>query len=123
MLHSRTPEVAMRKSWKSRPEGEPESPIPFTHGSNGEFVPGGPTERGRRSEELFRRLVDERSRRLGISRREFVESAAGAATALWVINQAAGCGGSSGGEADAGYAVDAEMTWDAGACTPLSGSE
>ena len=53
---------------KSRPELEPESPIPFTHGSNGEFVPREPDERARRSEELFRRTVDERSRRLGVSR-------------------------------------------------------
>ncbi len=109
---------------KSRPEAEPESPIPFTHGSNGEFVPRGAGERARRSEELFRRTVDERVRRLGISRREFVESAAGAATALWVINQTAGCGGSDGGaNPDAGYAVDSGMTWDSAACTPLTGGE
>ena len=110
---------------KTLPEPPLESPIPFSHGSNGEYVPRPAGEKASRAEDLFRRTVDERARRLGVSRREFIESAAGTASALLVINQVAGCGANGGGtHPDAGYAVDAAMTWDAEqACEALSGGE
>jgi predicted TIM-barrel fold metal-dependent hydrolase len=62
---------------------------------------------------------------LGISRRKFIESSAGTAAALLVINQVYGCGGDGGGGgSDAAFAVDAEMTWDAdAACERLAGDE
>jgi hypothetical protein len=44
---------------------------------------------------MFHRLAAERLKRLGFSRRDFVSSLMGTATALWVINQVYGC--SSGG--------------------------
>jgi uncharacterized protein len=95
-----------------------ESPIPFHCGSNGEYVPRPPGRREARAEAMFRELVDDRRRRLGISRRAFVESAAGTATALFVINQLGGCGSGRGG-----YQVDATSTIDAAACEALAGDQ
>ncbi len=107
----------MGRSKKTRPEQPLESPIPFHHGSNGEFAPRAPGERERRSEEIFRSMVDERSNRLGLSRRDFIDSMAGTATALLVIQQLGGCG-------DGGYQVDAGATWDADqACEELGGDQ
>ena len=103
---------------KTLPEPPLESPIPFSTGCNGEFVPREPGERERRSEELFRALVDERSTKLGMSRRAFIDSAAGTATALFVIQQLGGCGD------DGGFAIDAGSTWDADqACEELAGDQ
>ncbi|MCZ6806655.1 MAG: amidohydrolase, partial [Deltaproteobacteria bacterium] len=93
-----------------------ESPIPFRTGSNGEFDPPPPTKRDRIAEETFQRLVIEKSRRLGLSRRDFVSSTMGTATALCVINQVYGC-------SSAGFEVDGGMMLDAGACEPLEGDE
>lgn len=109
----------MKKSAKDLPI---ESPIPFRQGSNGEFVPPAPTEKDRRAEELFQTKVDEKARRLGLSRRAFVGSACGTATALWVINAVYGCGGD--GQEAAGYGVDAGDMEDAdAACVKVSGEE
>ena len=94
------------------------SPIPFGGGCNGEMIPREPGPREARAEARFRELVDDRSRRLGVSRRRFVESMAGSATALLVINELAGCG--DGG----GYQVDADTTFDADlACDALGGDQ
>ena len=81
---------------KSLTEPAIESPIPFRTGCNGEFLPAPPTERDLRAEALFERVSDEKARRLGVSRREFVGGACGTATALWVINAVYGCGGDAG---------------------------
>ena len=112
----------MKKSW---PEVEPESPIPFRQGSNGEFVPPPPSDKDERAESLFRRTVEERARRLGVSRREFVGSACGTATALWVINAVYGCGSDQNvNPAPGPYGVDAGDTEDAdAACIKVSGDE
>ncbi len=96
------------------------SPIPFVPGSNGEHWPKTPDARDRRAAELFRELVGTHARKLGVSRREFLKSAAGTAAALSVINQAYGCGGDDG----PGYAIDAGATIDADqACEALAGDE
>jgi predicted TIM-barrel fold metal-dependent hydrolase len=101
---------------KSRLELPVESPIPFSNGSNGEYVPRPPSEREQRMEQRFRDLVDERTKRLGVSRRAFVGSMAGTATALLAIQQVAGC--------DGGYQVDPDATWDGEhACVELGGSQ
>src|SRR5687767_11542293 len=106
---------------KTGPDHTPVSPIPFSHGSNGEFAPRAPGERERRAETMFRRMVDERAGKLGVSRREFVDSAAGVATALVGLNA---CGSSSGNPVDGGYAIDGAQTWDAdAACEALGGGE
>ncbi len=92
------------------------SPIPFRTGSNGEFVPREATERDHRAEAAYRRLVDDNSRKLGVSRRKFIESSCGTAAALFVINQVYGCGDN--------YKVNAESTIDAGAaCQALAGDQ
>src|SRR6185503_4447879 len=127
---------------KSEIEALPESPIAFRACSNGEFCPSPETERDRRAEEAWRAIVEEKHKRLGMTRRQFGESACGLAASLLVINQFYGCGsprasgpdggagrqggsagtgGSSGGagtgaagtgNADAGYDVTADMTED-----------
>jgi predicted TIM-barrel fold metal-dependent hydrolase len=81
----------IRKLWKSHPEEEPRSPFDFHPRSNGEFMPWDPTAREIRSEALFHRLSAEKARKLGISRRQFLESSCGLATALVVMNQVMGC--------------------------------
>jgi uncharacterized protein len=66
--------------------------------------------------------VEDKHRRLGLSRRQFVESACGVATALWAINQA-GCG-DGGTSSGSGYAVDDGMLDDPDrARVALSGDE
>jgi hypothetical protein len=102
---------------KSAPEPEPCSPIAFRHGSNGEYAPLPPTARDRAAEAMFREVADARARRLGMTRREFVDSACGTAAALYVINQVYGCG-------RGGYDVgpDAGMDPDE-ACRAVSGHE
>jgi uncharacterized protein len=109
---------------KSAPELEPCSPIPFRTGSNGEFVPRPETAQDRRAEAMYRALVDDRSRKLGVSRRDFIHSASGTAAALLVINQVYGCGGKRSKGEDGRYAVDEESTLDEGkACEELEGDE
>jgi len=105
-------------SRKSLPEPPLHSPVPFSAGSNGEFVPDEPGPRQARAEARFRELVDARCRRLGVSRRAFLDSAAGTATALFVLQELGGCGRSG------GYAVDEASTWDAArACEALPGGQ
>jgi predicted TIM-barrel fold metal-dependent hydrolase len=83
-------------------------PIDFDPPSNGEYLPIGPTEVGQRRWAMWKRIVEDKHRRLGLSRRQFAESACGAAAWLFVINQIAcdsgggagmGTGGSGGGGA------------------------
>jgi len=109
---------------KSDPEPPIESPIPFRTGSNGEVAPRPPELRDRVAEETFARWVETNARRLGMSRRSFVSSTMGTATALCVINQVYGCSQEgSGSVPDAGFDVDGDMTLDPGACAPLQGDE
>ena len=71
-------------------------PIDFDPPSNGEYMPTGPTELGRKRWELWKEIVEENHKRLGITRRQFAESACGTAAWLLVINQTS-CNGSGGG--------------------------
>lgn len=72
---------------------------------------------------MFDALSAEKARRLGVSRREFVASTMGTASALWVVNQVYGCAAGGAGSGDAGFNVDANMMEDAGACEALQGNE
>lgn len=113
---------------KSAREWELGSPIPFWTGSNGEFSPPARTRRDRVADALFQRLANDHAKRLGVSRRDFISSAMGTATALFVINQVYGCdsgasGADGGTSVDAGFDVDGDMMLDAGACEPLLGDE
>ena len=89
-------------SKKSQAELAPTSPIVFRPCSNGEYCPGPETERDRRAEQMFLRIVEEKHRRLGMSRRAFSQSASGMAAALMVINQVYGCGSGASGAQSAG---------------------
>src|SRR5690349_20004234 len=109
-------------SRKSETDPELRSPIPFEPPSNGEFCPRPPSERARLAERLWRRCVEDKHRRLGLTRRQFVESACGLASALWAINQAA-CGDGDPAKAP-GYSVDDGMLEDQDrARVALSGDE
>lgn len=106
---------------KSAFEPEVVSPFPFCPPSNGEFCPSPPTPQALRAEALWRRTVEEKHRRLGMTRRQFAESACGMASALWALNQVA-C--SSDGNDAATYQIDDDMLEDPErARTVLSGSE
>ena len=106
---------------KSAAEPEVVSPFPFHPPSNGEFCPVPQTPDALRAEALWRRTVEEKHRRLGMTRRQFAESACGMASALWALNQVAcGSDGSDGGT----YQVDDDMLEDPErARTLLSGEE
>ncbi len=106
---------------KSRREDPLTTPIPFHTGSNGEFVPRPKTARDRLAERTFWREVEDRSRRVGMSRRQFSSSVLGTATALGVINQVYGCDGE--GDAGGSYGVGGDMMMDPDACEPLTGDE
>jgi hypothetical protein len=71
-------------------------PMDFHPPSNGEFCPRPESALAQRRHELWRRLVEEKHRRLGMTRREFAESACGTAAWLFVMNQVA-CKGDGGG--------------------------
>src|SRR5215216_630809 len=96
-------------------------PIDFDPPSNGEYIPTGPTEVGRRRWALWTQIVEDKHRRLDLTRRAFAESACGAAAWLLAINQiSCNSGGGTGGSTDAaavggdtaGYDVNADMTQD-----------
>lgn len=69
---------------------ERELPFPLSDVSNGEWCPRPPTPRQRAAARLLAQEADRRARRLGMTRREFLRTAAGTATAFWVLNQVAG---------------------------------
>jgi uncharacterized protein len=110
---------------KTGPEAPILPPIEFDPPSNGEYCPRGPTALGEWRWATWRRIVDEKSRRLGITRRDFAESACGTAAWLLVINQTA-CDSKGGAQVRdaAAYDVNPDMAEDmAQAREALSGNE
>lgn len=102
---------------KSDFDSEPELPLEFGPSSNGEVAPPPRTRRDDITEQTYRRLVDEKSQRLGMSRRDYLESACGMAAALFVVNQVAGCSdrgqstaGGAGFSRDAGFDVPRDVS-------------
>src|SRR5262245_5166091 len=86
---AKLPWLKLRK--KTAPELPYEPPIFLGNKSNGEFFHSQtPAERKIRDEIL--RQCDDKARKLGIDRREFIASAMGMCTSLAVLNLAAGCG-------------------------------
>jgi hypothetical protein len=76
---------------KSLPEDEDRLPVKLDPVSNGEFIPvDRPEVRAIAAE--ARRAIDENARRAGVTRRELLASACGAAATLAAMNQL-GCGG------------------------------
>jgi predicted TIM-barrel fold metal-dependent hydrolase len=101
----------MGTSRKSRREPDLLPPLDFHPPSNGEFCPVPPSARAIEAEKRFWAMVEEKHRRLGMTRREFVNSSCGMAAALLAINQSAcsapsktssGRGGSGGGAGSGG---------------------
>jgi predicted TIM-barrel fold metal-dependent hydrolase len=76
---------------KTASELPPVLPIDFGPVSNGEFLPRPPRAIDRIAERTVHEHADAHAKRIGVSRREFLASAAGTASALAVIDQLAGC--------------------------------
>lgn len=113
---------------KTASEAPIEPPIAFAPNSNGEYLPLPVSPRAARAHERWRRIVEDTHGRLGMTRRQFAESACGLAASMLVLNQAAcdgpggsagdtGSGGASGRDAGSGGAAseaDAGQPADAG---------
>jgi uncharacterized protein len=75
-------------------------PIPSHLVSNGEYYPIPQTPQQAKVERLINEMADERARKLGWSRRRFLGSSAGMATALMALNIVSGCSESGGYNVD-----------------------
>src|SRR3989441_12148844 len=71
---------------RGRPEGEPCVPSPLSDVSNGEWCPRPPSAKQRLAARLIAEECDRRARRHGMTRAQFLRTAAGTATAFWVLN-------------------------------------
>src|SRR5262249_52112957 len=69
---------------------EPLSPVPTRMISNGEYMPVPQTDQQKRVEARLAELADEASRKLGISRRQFLAGSGGMAAALLAMNDVFG---------------------------------
>jgi predicted TIM-barrel fold metal-dependent hydrolase len=88
---------------KSRDEQNEDrrQPMPTRIVSNGEFMPIPQTAEQKRVELLVEAMAAERAKALGMSRRSFMRSSVGTATALAALNLVHGCG-----DDDGGFAID-----------------
>ena len=102
MARSRMPWLTKRK--KTAPEVPFEPPIRLGNMSNGEFYHQSTPEEQRIRKEILRR-ADEKARKLGMDRREFMASAMGMCTSLSVLNAfaAQGCSTDSGKKVGTGF--------------------
>jgi uncharacterized protein len=66
------------------------SPVPTRMISNGEYMPMPQTGKQKRVEARIKELVDEASKKLGVSRRQFLSSSGGMAAALVAMNEVFG---------------------------------
>jgi hypothetical protein len=98
---------------KSQPEPPLRSPIPFRVGSNGELMPKQRSEKDEHAEREYLRLAEINARRLGMSRRRFIDTTCGTSLALLVMNQVYGCR----------YSASPQSTLDPGACQPLGAKD
>src|SRR5712691_5703493 len=71
-------------------DDSPRLPFPLSDVSNGEWCPRPPTAKQVLAARILAAEADRRARRLGLSRRDFLRTAAGAATAFMVLNQVHG---------------------------------
>src|SRR5688500_7939282 len=78
---------------KSIPDEPPRLPIKLEPVSNGEFVPAPADPRIAAIQRRAHAGAAAAARRLGVSRRDFLQTSCGAATVLLAIDQLAGCGG------------------------------
>jgi predicted TIM-barrel fold metal-dependent hydrolase len=105
----------MRK--KTDPELPMKPPLWMGNHSNGEYFRPA-TAHDRKLEKFVFRTADEKSRRLGMDRREFLASTMGMATTLWCIQHAAGCSSSTTAPAPAATTGPSHKKADGGLCVP-----
>jgi len=98
--------ITWKKSFPDPWEGLPVDVLPC---SNGEFLPGDPTPDQLAIMALAERETERQRRRMGMSRRDFVRSAAAFSVGLWAINQITGTEWGS-------YRVSAHNTLTSAAC-------
>src|SRR5689334_16399965 len=82
-------------SRKADPEIAPRFPIKLDSTTNGEYAPKPLSKKTALALQEAERASVENARKMGISRREFVESTCGAASVLLAMNQLHGCAGGS----------------------------
>lgn len=119
----RFPWLTMRK--KTAPELPYEPPIWFGNKSNGEYFQAA-TPRDRAIRKLVLEKCADNARRIGMDRRQFLASAMGMTTSLWVLNYVTACSSSNtpapsggGGKKDAGPSMSGgDSGADAGFCVP-----
>ena len=73
-----------KRSWPDLSENLPLDVLPY---SNGEFIPPPPTENQKRIMALANEEAERLRRKMGMSRRQFVRTAAAYTVGLWAINQ------------------------------------
>src|SRR6202171_4316917 len=66
------------------------SPIPTQNVSNGEYLPKPQSEKQKQVEARIKELADAASKKLGVSRREFLASSGGMAASLMAMNDVYG---------------------------------
>ena len=113
-MSKRFPWLKMRR--KTDVERPLQPPILLGNRSNGEFFVD-ESPRDRRIRETILQIAGEQAPRHGLDRRDFLASALGMTTSLWVLNLASGCGGSSSG--GGGYAVPPPSEIDCGEAEEL----
>jgi uncharacterized protein len=101
--------------------GDPGLPIKLGPCSNGEYPPRPASPVAREAARRARRLSEDNARRLGLSRREFLLSAMGAATGLVAL--AACSSDESGGRAGGSYDVPEDATTDPDVATSVLGGD
>jgi hypothetical protein len=79
--------IRWRRSWPDLPENLPVDVLPR---SNGEFIPRSPTREQRAIAALAREESERWARRMGLSRRDFLRTAAAFAVGFWAINTVRG---------------------------------
>ena len=92
--------------WRRDQKKHVDSPMPTQVCSNEEFIPRRQNEPQARIEQLIGELAEERAKKLGMDRRDFVRSSMGMATAFLASNRVYG---------KDYWDVDDEETWDAAA--------
>jgi predicted TIM-barrel fold metal-dependent hydrolase len=116
------------KRKKTAPELPFEPPIRLGNMSNGEFFHQSTPQEQRIRTEILRQ-ADEKARKLGMDRREFLASSMGMCTSLAVLNMAQACSSGSGGKGpSAGFAYmggsggNVSSSGNAGSMSPAAGS-
>jgi len=113
-----------RRVERQRPDRPPDLPLPPGPVSNGEFLPAPPSQHDRDRHRAMLRAADDAAGRLGIDRRQFLQTAGGVAAALTVFNLAACSGGGGTSAKRPGGRFRVPPSTDLAACDhALSGTE